>query len=501
MSLDIDKFIISILFDDKKTGDSATKIEDKINDMKNKILKGFGAIASFAFLENAVKSSVELATKMDNLSYVTNVSKENLQAWGEAVKRNGGSTDAFYTSISNLAAKIRDIQTNLSPATYGIFQRFGLALHNANGHIKNAAELLTELSSKFQHLPKAFQFSLGHALGLDDATIRLLAQGNQQVQALVEKMTKLGGLNALNTERNIKLRNSLYDLQLIWQNISLHIANRVIPLTTAFTEHLITGFQFLQRHSAGVRAAITALSLVISVLLIKSILELIPLIAYKLIPDIINLTKKFWLLNASMLANPMTWWAAGLLAAGLILQDFIVYLRGGNSEFGKFYDLISKTTLGQGLSALHEKFVAMRDIVKETLDLMKEFWNFSFPNNKIEGNANNTSNSATYEDIRKNFSSNGQFVPENKKSFSTMFAPITNPYFSPQSSAADIGRATKSQINNSSSKTVNQKSVTVGEIKINAPNSNAREIASNINEHLQKHFTALVTNIDNGVLA
>ena len=134
----------------------------------------------------------------------------------------------------------------------------------------------------------------------------------------------------------------------------------------------------------------------------------------------------------------------------------------------------------------------MRDIIKGTIQLLREFWNLSFPSSPDAGP--NEPSKLTKESV--------DFVAQHfgAPKFTSMFNPIISPAYVPQSNAS-MGGVTKSQINNNSSKTVNQKSVTVGEIKIHAPNSNAREIASNINEHLQKHFSALVTNIDNGVLA
>jgi hypothetical protein len=66
----------------------------------------------------------------------------------------------------------------------------------------------------------------------------------------------------------------------------------------------------------------------------------------------------------------------------------------------------------------------------------------------------------------------------------------------------DLMPMTNSQLINQSNKNyTNSKSVTVGQIKINAPNSNAREISQNLSMELHRQFSMLVTNLDNGVLS
>lgn len=232
--MDLDSFFISILFDNNKTQDSANKIQGVVDNLKNKIIGAFTAIGSIDFLKNAVESSVNLATKMDNLSYQTNISKESLNGWAEAVKRTGGTTEGFYSSVSSLSEKIRDMQTNFGSAGQLVFARLGVSIKDANGNVRDALDILGELGDKFQSLPKVWQQNLGQQLGLDPATIRLISSGSQSAGQLVQHMKELAQLNNLNTDQNIKFRNSLYDISLVFESIKIQIANALLPLLQDF---------------------------------------------------------------------------------------------------------------------------------------------------------------------------------------------------------------------------------------------------------------------------
>lgn len=592
--MDLDSFLISILFDNAKTNDSARKIENTINNLKDKIVTAFASIASIDFLKNAIESSIKLSTQLDNLSYITNISKENLNAWGESVKRNGGSAEGFYSSISSLSEKIREMQTNFGSAGQLVFARLGINIRDSAGHIRNAIDILGEVGDKFKNLPKVWQQNLGQQLGLDPATIRLISNGNAEAQKLVENMMKLGSINELNTERNIKFRNSLYDLELIWQSIKLTIANALIPIIQQFSELLIKAMLFLKEHTTAIKVVLLVLSSILTGVLLTAI---------------ISATSALLKMAIAMAVNPIVLITTALIGLGLVIQDFIVYLRGGNAEFAKFYDMISdesiKSKIGELGDYIKEKFKPLINMFKELKDTYKYFTSSpdeyqkylddekineekenSFsndaennPKNSIQDKITNTARNLGFDPSIANSIANIEsgFDPNAKNSNSSasglfgltnetaqsngitnlsqknniaqnIIAGIMNlkkvssgltKFFnrSPTGSETYLGEMlglegaksvfsansntmlsslfnssvlnanpqfktmTAGQLINNANKTYQQKSVTVGEVNINAPNSNAQEISKKIGQVMQQHFSNLVTNIDNGILA
>lgn len=331
--MNLDTLVLSLIFDNNKTKESSDKVEQTVNNLTDKVLRSFARIEAFDFFKKAIEHTVALTTKLDNLAYVTNENVQNLNAWGEAVKRTGGTTEGFYSSISNLAQKIRDVQTNFGSAGQLVFARLGLNLQKSNGEMKTSTELLADIGDKFKNLPKVWQLNLGQQLGLDPATIRLLSSGSKSALELVDKMRQLGAVRDDNTEKNIRFRNSLYDIQLIWQDIKLTIANGLIPILTKFSELLVKSFRFMQEHAMLVKGVLLAISVLLSGAILNSIVAIASAIVTRLIPAFIALVAA---------APELYVLAAAFTAVGLLVQDFVVYLRGGKSAFEDYYKWIGR---------------------------------------------------------------------------------------------------------------------------------------------------------------
>ena len=320
--MNLDTFLISILFNDGETKKSADKITNIVDGMAKSIIKTFTVIASYDFFKDQIKTVTNLATQLDNLSYQTNINQQDLQAWNEAVKRNGGTTAQFQQSISNLSGKIREMQTNFGTAGQLAFMRLGINIKDANGHIKNAVTVLGELGNKFKTLPKVWQLKLGEQLGLDTATIRLLASGNANVQELIANMKKLGNFNSLNIQQTIDYRNSMYNLQLVWQSASNILVSILLPPLKQFTELLTKSVLFLQKNPQLLTSGLIAIATVITAMLIPAFLSL------------------------ARISAPFLALSAVIVGISLIMQDFIVWMNKGTSAFGVYYQKIANSTKG-----------------------------------------------------------------------------------------------------------------------------------------------------------
>lgn len=571
--MSLDKFIVSILFDDQSTKESARKIDDVVKDLKNSIIGSLAAVASSDFLKNVVKSTVDLSTKLDNLSYQTNESKQDIFAWGEAVKRTGGTAESFYSSISGLSEKLMEMQTNFGSAGQVVFMRLGINLVDVNGKMKKSTDILKELADKFVGLPKAWQFNLGKQLGLDNATIRMLSEGGKSTQDLVDRMTKLGNLSALDSEKLNKYRNSLYDISLIFTSLKIDITNALIPALKKFNEYYIVFLSFLERHSGIVKIAVVALSAVLSGALLSAIL---------------SVTRAIIAMGVAFAATPIGILILALSGLLLIIDDVRTYLRGGQSAFEEYYKVIEKyfnkmtdffdklnrnvrsffglKKDGRFFEGLFDSFDGFENKLKEKdiEDKIKEMaislgvnpnlavqvaknensnldpnlksdtssasgifqltdktaarYGIQDPSFKNDVDANIRAGLMNLRDITQGLSKYFNRTPTagevglgerlglegSKKVFS---APKNTPLsiiLSPEAIKANSGfeTMTNSQLIDKSNKMYStSKSVTVGQVKINAPNSNAKQISQKIAMELQNQLSLFVTSIDNGVIA
>lgn len=78
------------------------------------------------------------------------------------------------------------------------------------------------------------------------------------------------------------------------------------------------------------------------------------------------LTPAFVKMGIAMLANPLTWIIAGILLLALVIDDLLVYIRGGESAFGEFWAIF-----GTGEEILDK----LRSTWKSFLDSMSRFKN------------------------------------------------------------------------------------------------------------------------------
>ena len=398
-------------------------------------------------------------------------------------------------------------------------------------------------------------------------------------------MLKYSQISSMNTEKNIKLRNSFYDIQLMFESIKIKISNEIIPVVQKFSELLIKALGFLQKHTAILHASLLILTTILAGVFISSL---------------VSATKALARFALAMLANPFTLWTIGIIGLLLLFQDFYVYMNGGDSVFGRmigkfdqFAERLPKITkklyefLMPFPSLIHyiDKLFGIKEL-QLGLDEDKNSVNDLIGNDDIDssraqtklriareatlqgvdpklaiGVAENESNlnpnaknplssasgifqltdatalSSGMKDLSKknNLSDNiiagvsnlkkissglrqyfgreptfGEVLIGEKfglmgseKIFSAPKNSMLSSLFNDSVMKANpqYKNVTTGQLINNSSKIFDQKSVTVGEVKINAPNSNAREISKKVQTELQRHLSMLVTNSDNGVLA
>lgn len=568
--MDLDKFIISIIFDDVKTKDSAKKIENVVEDLKDKILSTFAAIGSISFFKNAIQGAVELSSKLDNLSYATNTNKDDIFAWGEAVKRSGGTAEAFYSSLSSVADKVRDLQTKLGSSAESPFIRLGVQIADANGKIKNSTQLLLDIGDKLRPLSKAWQLDIGKQIGLDVNTIRFITQSRDKIIPLIDTIKNLSDIKKNDAEQNIEFRNTLYDLSLVWDGIKNRIANALIPILKFLTNTLDNLFKSITDNGPGAEAFFISFAAIVSGAAVAAILKFSTVISRFLLPVLARL-------SVALLVNPFFLVTASIIGLILVVRDLIKWLNGGDAAFKNIYESISKfMDKFQFLKAIKEnlksilidlniidtkkkevlsgdqKVETVQEKIAKTAIEMKVDPNVAATIANIESGLNPTAKSNRSSagglfqltdktalengikninekfDVDKNINAGVSNLKKISDGLSKFFnrAPSGPELYlgerfglegskklfnaNPNSMLAsifdnkvlkanpDIKGLTASQVIRNANNTYSQKSVTVGEININAPNADAQQIAKGARGEIIKEFSKMVTNIDNG---
>lgn len=149
--------------------------------------------------------------------------------WGAAVERKGGSADAFRGAVEGLNTSLADIQINGGGEAITTLAMLGVNATDASGKIKSAFDVLPEISDAFQNLSEHESFSFGKKLGLDQGTILLLQQGRVAVEDLVDRQGRLGGVTEEGYQAAAKFNAQWNDTKRVFNSLWMSANSTILP--------------------------------------------------------------------------------------------------------------------------------------------------------------------------------------------------------------------------------------------------------------------------------
>jgi hypothetical protein len=187
MAKTISNFLVGIGFDlDKKSTDN---VASGIDNVKTKALQ-LGGVVAGAFGIKALTS--DFANAKDDLGkfgQVFGVTASDVSAFGNAMRIEGGTLEGFMSQLSQL----EQFRAGLAVGDAGFLAQAGRAGLDVSGLVEaeSATEGFLELADQFQAMTQQQRLNAATALGLDEATIRLLSRGRSNIEDLVEAQRKL----------------------------------------------------------------------------------------------------------------------------------------------------------------------------------------------------------------------------------------------------------------------------------------------------------------------
>lgn len=191
----------------------------------------FAGVASAAAIFSSFKSAINDVSTLGNLSRELNVNIEDLDAWGRAIERNGGTAEGFYSSLQSFAEHV-----GASPAV--------------------ALQGLLPLADKLSKLTPFMAQKWGKSLGLDQSTIYLLQQGRREVESAIKRQKELGVTTQHDAEVTQKFNAVLSDASNAYKSFYRELS---IPLLPGFTKT----FEYLIDHQDAVKGALGVISLAV----------------------------------------------------------------------------------------------------------------------------------------------------------------------------------------------------------------------------------------------
>lgn len=243
-------------------------------------------------------------------------SAEDLQAFGEAAKRAGGSVEGFISSFESLNGQIQRMQAmggkgRLTP----ILEQLGISA-TENGKAKDTFQILRELASASERIGKQKFAGLARFLGLDQGTIMLLQSGRVAMDELIARQRALGVYTKEDFEITAKFNDAISDLQQSFRAMAAPILQDITPAPTKLAKWLTNIVQTFREHQGFIVAGLTVTAATMSGVLLKAATALGAALAPLLGP------------------------IAAIAGLGVIFDEIATYAEGGQTAFQGLWEAI-----------------------------------------------------------------------------------------------------------------------------------------------------------------
>ncbi len=468
------KSLDKALDDTEKTANNTTDATDSAGasflDMGKKSL---GAVGGVLALVSAVAGLAAKAQQLDQLGKFADRIGGDIQeidAWGEAVIRAGGTAEGFQQTLESLNEKIVDASVRGTNEIVPFFNQLGISIVDVNGKAKSTLELLPELATAFEGLDRGQSLGLGKKLGLDVDTIALLQQGGAEVDAMIKRQKSLGVATAESAKLSAEFVDAMADFKQVSSFAAQNLLSTVIPAMTWLVESFTNIAVWMGDNKAIVFGFFIGLAAVA-------------------VPALFSLAAAGWAAIAPFLIAAAPFIAIGLAAAtagvaiALVVEDIIAFANGQDSLLGA---MIEKWDIFGGV--VGDIIDGISDGISGLFEVIGRFGAFIV--DKLSDPL------SMFDGLLDKFSEIKSFI-----TFSDEPDIARGQQMIGAASSSPLDSQTSSSIQNSTSNTSKSVSVQVGDLTIQTQATDSGGIARTIGGSLEDQLRAVSDDFDDGVLA
>ena len=372
----IERFFIALGLDTKDVEKGINKTVDTVKGGLKELLVGavlpaVGALASGAL----VQQFTDEITQVDRLSKSLGVNIEQLQAWQGAAQNAGVQADEIGEIFADLNDWMIDAAVNGSGALNEFIEKGLLpSVTDANGAMKTTEQYAMDLADAFAAMDKQSATGIGRQIGISNAgMVAFLQQGSASISAQMQQIKQLGVYTEQDAKAAQEFAAASRDLFRALKMMLLPVYRILAPILTTFAEIM----QEMTKHTAAFIPVLVGVG---------------ALLATMVYPWLVKTAAA----AAAFIASPWGILITALAAIGLLLDDFVAWLDGGESAFGDFYESIFgdaenvKKTIDEFVTNAKAAFDDFKDIVAGMVDdiatafeIVRQIFN-GFVNNAME---------------------------------------------------------------------------------------------------------------------
>ncbi len=234
----ISNFLVGVGFSYDRQG--AKEIGSGIDSIKSKALQA-GSVLAGAFGVKAL--SVDFANATDSLGKfgeTFGVTANDLMGFGNALAQEGGSLESFLSQLEN----IERLRAGILVGDAGFISIAGRAGIDTSQltEAQTATEAYLALADQFQGMTQQQRLNAATALGLDEASIRLLSMGRAEVEATVQRFQTIRPVTDEMTEGARAFNRSWLETKQNVGSVVDVLGNELLPVLTNITSEINSWF-------------------------------------------------------------------------------------------------------------------------------------------------------------------------------------------------------------------------------------------------------------------
>ena len=289
-----------------------------------------GASLSFGVLFDSITKELG---QMNSLSKAYKVNIEDMTAWSRAIENAGGSVEGFEQTLGTLNMNLTRMAITGHSRVKPFFEAMGLdATELAQKPITKALE---EITKAIEGMDKRTSANLLRGMGFDAASIKLLQSGTKGLKELLDKQKELGVYTLKDAEALTKMKKGFREIISLLKTAFVPIFTLIISVASRMTQYLVSAVLLIRRNMDALKVVALGLAIVFRGQLIKALMDF----------------------GRVLMTNPVVALVTAIAGLLLLLDDLIVYSKGGKSALAGFWRMFgTPEQVKKGLDDIAKKF-------------------------------------------------------------------------------------------------------------------------------------------------
>ena len=385
----VGEFLIKLGLDADNLDRQLNSVIDNVRGGLSNLMTGVVAPALAGLASGQmVQQFADEITQVDRLSESLGVSVENLSAWRTAAEMAGVEADEVGEIFADFNDWMVDAKFNEGGAMYTDFIEKGLlpAVTDANGEMKKTEDYILEFADALHKMDPAQASGIARQIGLSDLkTATWIQQGGDAIRQQLALAKEIGTYTKEDAAAAKEFTMSMTVLTHSLKMAALPIFRAIVPILTniakGFRELIKQVEPVINQFGQIINTVFMQVSNVVAQtlgILSKHLTALIPLFAgiasMKLAGVFLGIAgaiQRVVTVSRAFIFSPWGAVLTALLAIGVVIEEFIKWLNGGESALSGFFEKIFGST-DNAKAVLNDIYNGFIEVVNNFQDAFSE---------------------------------------------------------------------------------------------------------------------------------